>query len=125
MFNKDIYITRRQRLKKDLGSGIILLLGNEDTGMNYRDNCYPFRQDSSFLYFIGLDKPSLAAVINVDEDKEIIFGNEPTIDDIVWMGTQPSIAELAATTGITKVSPVGELEAIIKKALASRQAIHF
>ena len=125
MFNKDIYITRRQRLKKDLGSGIILLLGNEDTGMNYRDNCYPFRQDSSFLYFIGLDKPSLAAVINIDEDKEIIFGNEPTIDDIVWMGTQPSVAELAATTGITTVSPVSELETIIKKALASGQTIHF
>ena len=125
MFNKDVYIARRQKLKKDLGSGIILLLGNEDTGMNYKDNCYPFRQDSSFLYFIGLDKPSLAAVINIDEDKEIIFGNDPTIDDIVWMGTQPSVAELAATAGITTISPVSELGTIIKKALASGQTIHF
>ena len=125
MFHKDIYIQRRQQLKKDLGSGIILLLGNEDTGMNYKDNCYPFRQDSSFLYFIGLDKPSLAAIINIDEDKEIVFGNDPTIDDIVWMGAQPTMAELAATTGITTVSPATELETIIKKALASNQAIHF
>src|SRR3989337_2430669 len=125
MFNKDIYITRRQGLKKDLGTGIILLLGNEDTGMNYKDNCYPFRQDSSFLYFIGLDKPSLVAVINIDEDKEIIFGNEPNIDDIVWMGTQPSVAELAATTGITTACLVSELGTIIQKALVSGQAIHF
>lgn len=125
MFNKDIYIQRRQQLKKDIGSGIILLLGNEDTSMNYKDNCYPFRQDSSFLYFIGVDKSSLTAVINIDEDKEIIFGNDPTIDDIVWMGTQPSIAELAATSGITTVHPANELDAIIKKAIASNQAIHF
>ncbi len=125
MFNKGIYIARRQKLKKDLGSGIILLLGNEDTGMNYKDNCYPFRQDSSFLYFIGLDKPSLAAVINIDEDKEIIFGNDLTIDDIVWMGTQLSVAELAATTGITATSPVSELGTILKKALANGQTIHF
>ena len=125
MFNKETYIQRRQRLKKDIGTGIILLLGNEDTGMNYKDNCYPFRQDSSFLYFIGLDKPSLAAVINIDEDKEIIFGNDPTIDDIVWMGTQPSVSELAAPTGITIVMPVKELKTVIQKAMAAGQAIHF
>lgn len=125
MFSKEIYIQRRQRLKKDVGSGIILLLGNEDTGMNYKDNCYPFRQDSSFLYFIGLDKPSLAVVINIDEDKEIIFGNDPTIDDIVWMGTQPTVKELAAPTGITTVMPVKELKTIIQKAITAGQAIHF
>ena len=83
--------------------------------MNYKDNCYSFRQDSSFLYFIGLDKPSLAVVINIDEDKEIIFGNDPTIDDIVWMGTQPTVKELAAPTGITTVMPVKELKTIIQK----------
>jgi Xaa-Pro aminopeptidase len=125
MFNKDTYIERRQKLKKDLGSGVILLLGNEDTGMNYRDNCYPFRQDSSFLYFIGLDKPSLAAIIDIDQDKEIVFGDDPTIDDIVWMGTQPAMAELAATTGIATVNSVNELEAVIRKAITSNQAIHF
>ncbi|MFC0773482.1 aminopeptidase P family protein [Terrimonas alba] len=125
MFSKETYIQRRQRLKKDVGSGIILLLGNEDTGMNYKDNCYPFRQDSSFLYFIGLDKPSLAAIINIDEDKEIIFGNDPTIDDIVWMGTQPTVKELAAPAGITTVMPVKELKTIIQKATTAGQAIHF
>lgn len=101
------------------------MLGNEDTGMNYKDNCYPFRQDSSFLYFIGLDKPSLAAVINIDEDREIIFGNDPTIDDIVWMGTQPSMSELASPTGITTVMPVKELKTIIQNAIAGGQDIHF
>ncbi|WP_276501980.1 aminopeptidase P family protein [Terrimonas pollutisoli] len=125
MFSKETYIQRRQRLKKDVGSGVILLLGNEDTGMNYKDNCYPFRQDSSFLYFIGLDKPSLAAVINIDEDNEIVFGDDPTIDDIVWMGTQPTVKELAAPTGITTVMPAKELKTIIQKAITGGQNIHF
>jgi len=125
MFNKDIYIQRRQRLKKDIGSGIILLLGNEETGMNYKDNCYRFRQDSSFLYFTGLDKPSLALVIDIDSDKEVLIGDEASIDDIVWMGTQPSLPELASMAGIEMVKPVSNLEAIIKSVLDSKQAIHF
>ena len=125
MFSKDIYIQRRQRLKKDIGSGIILLLGNEDSGMNYKDNCYRFRQDSSFLYFVGLDKPSLALVIDIDGDKEIIIGDEASIDDIVWMGTQPSLSELASKSGIETVKPVNDLEPIIQNAIASKQSIHF
>ena len=125
MFSKDIYIQRRQRLKKDIGSGIILLLGNEEAGMNYKDNCYRFRQDSSFLYFTGLDKPSLALVIDIDGDKEIMIGDEASIDDIVWMGTQASLSELASAAGIEMVKPVSNLEAIIKNAIVTKQAVHF
>jgi Xaa-Pro aminopeptidase len=125
MFSKDIYIQRRQKLKRDIGSGVILLLGNEETGMNYKDNCYRFRQDSSFLYFTGLDKPSLALVIDIDVDKEIMIGDEASIDDIVWMGTQLSLSELASKAGIEMVQPVSNLEAIMKKAIEAKRPIHF
>jgi len=125
MFSKDIYIQRRQRLKKEIGSGIILLLGNEESGMNYKDNCYRFRQDSSFLYFTGLDKPSLALFIDIDNDKEIMIGNEASIDDIVWMGTQSSLPDLASRAGIGIVKPVSNLEAIVKKAIETKRRIHF
>ncbi|MCF0059296.1 aminopeptidase P family protein [Dyadobacter sp. CY356] len=125
MFSTDVYKDRRNKLKKAVGSGLILFLGNEEVGMNYKDNTYHFRQDSSFLYFFGLDKPGLAAIINVDEDIEIIIGNEPTIDDIVWMGTQPSLTEIAAQTGIYKVAESNSLKVFIQKALSSGQTIHY
>ncbi|GLU56602.1 aminopeptidase P family protein [Dyadobacter frigoris] len=125
MFSIDVYKERRDKLKKAVGHGLILFLGNEEVGMNYRDNTYHFRQDSSFLYFFGLDKPGLAALINIDEDIEIIIGNEPTIDDIVWMGTQPSLTEIAAQTGINKVAESNSLGILIKKSLSSGQAVHY
>lgn len=125
MFSKETYIQRRQKLKKEVGSGIILLLGNEDSPMNYRDNCYRFRQDSSFLYFVGLDKPSLALVIDIDGNKEMMVGDEAGIDDIVWMGTQTSLPELASKAGIAIVKPLNELEPILQKAMLNKQRIHF
>ncbi|MDQ6479343.1 aminopeptidase P family protein [Dyadobacter sp. LHD-138] len=125
MFSIDIYKERRQLLKKTVGSGLILLLGNEEVGMNYRDNTYHFRQDSTFLYFFGLDKPGLAALVNVDEDVEILLGNEPTIDDIVWMGTQPSVSDTAALTGIHQVDALSALETLVKKSFAKGQTVHY
>ena len=125
MFEIDVYKERRNKLKTAVGSGLILFLGNEEVGMNYKDNTYHFRQDSSFLYFFGLDKPGLAAIINVDEDVEMIIGNEPTIDDIVWMGTQPSLTDIAAQTGIIKVASANSLGALIKKSLSSGQTVHY
>jgi Xaa-Pro aminopeptidase len=125
MFKKEIYATRRQRLKTAVNQGLILLLGNGELGMNYRDNLYHFRQDSSFLYFIGIDRPSLAAVIDVDNDKEIIFGNELTMDDLVWTGPKPTISEQAAQTGITDVQPLPALESLLKAAQSAGRTIHF
>ena len=112
--SKETYIRRRAQLKRDMGSGLLLFLGNDEAAMNYADNTYRFRQDSTFLYFFGLDYAGLAAVIDVDNDREIIFGNELTIDDIVWTGTMPSLRELAATVGITDVRPMSELATIVK-----------
>ena len=119
------YIRRRTRLKKDVGSGLLLFLGNGEVGMNYADNTYRFRQDSTFLYFFGLDFPDLAAVIDIDENREIVFGNELTIDDIVWTGTVPSVHERAATCGISDTRPMNELKAYIDAALRKGQPIHF
>lgn len=122
---KETYIRRRAKLKKDLGSGLLLFLGNDEVGMNYADNTYRFRQDSTFLYFFGLDYAGLAAVIDIDEDREIVFGNELTIDDIVWTGTQPTLKEKAQTVGITDTLPMAELKSYLDKSRSKGQAVHF
>ncbi|MCR4603552.1 MAG: aminopeptidase P N-terminal domain-containing protein [Prevotella sp.] len=122
---KQTYIRRRNQLKHDMGSGLLLFLGNNEVGMNYADNTYRFRQDSTFLYFIGLDYAGLAAVIDIDNDREIVFGNDLTIDDIVWTGLQPSISEKAAQTGITHTMPLSELKNYLDKARQQQQPIHF
>ena len=118
--SKENYIRRRAQLKRDMGSGLLLFLGNDEAAMNYADNTYRFRQDSTFFYFFGLDYAGLAAVIDIDEDREIIFGNELTIDDIVWTGTQPSLREMAATVGISDVRPMSELATVV-----NRKSVHF
>lgn len=125
MFAKETYEKRRAELKKSVGSGLLLFFGNEENGMNYEDNTYHFRQDSSFLYFFGLNYAGLAAVIDIDEDKEIIFGNELTIDDIVWMGTQPTLHEKAQRVGINETRPTAELKSYLAKASGKGQKIHY
>ena len=124
MFSKETYIQRRLQLKKSVGKGLLLFIGNEESGMNYADNTYTFRQDSSFLYFFGLDSAGLCAIIDIDNDKEIIFGNELTIDDIVWMGTQPTLSERAQLVGIGHTLPLAELKTYINRAISQKQEIH-
>jgi len=125
MFAAKTYCARRNLLKKQIQSGLIILFGNEESPMNYTDNAYHFRQDSTFLYFFGLDSPGLAAVIDIDENREIILGNELTIDDIVWMGAQPSLAEKSLQVGVTETAPAAYLSEIINKALKGKKQIHF
>jgi Xaa-Pro aminopeptidase len=124
-FSKQTYVERRARLAKAMGSGLLLFLGNGVASMNYRDNNYPFRQDSTFLYLFGLDYEGLAAVIDVDNDKTIVFGDELTIDDIIWTGVQPTIAEKAAEVGVTQTCPMSALEKYVDEALGRRQSVHF
>ena len=109
LFSTDVYINRRNQLKKNLGSGTYLFLGNRESGINFRDNWYPFRQDSTFLYYFGINIPGLYAIIDIDNDKEMLFGDELTIDDIVWTGPLPSLKELAEKVGIDTVLPVSQL----------------
>lgn len=125
MFSKSTYISRRNALKKKLGSGIVLLLGNDYVGCNYRDNEYDFRQDSSFLYYFGLPYAGLTAVIDIDNDKEIIFGDELTIDDIVWMGTQPTLHEKAHSVGVDNILPTSELKGYLDVARKKSTPIHY
>ena len=121
MFQKEIYIERRKVLKEKVGEGLILLFGNDESSMNYADNTYHFRQDSTFLYYFGIQHPGLAAVIDIDNDKEIVFGNDYTIDDIVWMGPQPTIADRASQCGVSMVFPMRELASVVEKS----KKIHF
>ena len=125
MFSRDTYIQRRQELKKKVGSGLILFLGNDESGMNYRDNVYPFRQDSSFLYYFGLDVASIQAVMDLDNDQEIIFGDELTIDDIVWTGPKEPLSEKAAKAGIHQVKPLSTISGFLFDVKNRKQTIHY
>jgi Xaa-Pro aminopeptidase len=125
LFDKQVYIDRRRILIQNIGSdGIILLPANEDSSMNYKDNCYPFRQDSSFLYYFGLDVPMLAAIIDTETGEEVIFGNELTIDDIVWTGTLPTVNEMASMVGVAQTKPYDEIIHYVHKALIYGRKVH-
>ncbi|MDH8701740.1 Xaa-Pro aminopeptidase [Dysgonomonadaceae bacterium PH5-43] len=115
MFNKDVYIKRREELKKSLGSGLVLLLGNGEAALNYPGNTYAFRQDSSFTYYVGLNSPDLAYLMDIDNNTEYLFGDELTIDDIIWMGNLPSLKERASQVGIQTICKSGDLATYVNK----------
>lgn len=125
MFDKSIYTNRRSKLKQELKSGLLLFMGNEESPMNYTDNTYHFRQDSNFLYFFGINQAGLAAVIDIDNDLEIIFGDELTVDHIVWMGQKETIAHLADQVGVKDTRPYGDLPTYLQKAQSKKQTLHF
>ncbi len=125
MFKAETYQQRRSKLKENLKSGIVLFLGNQESPINYPDNTYPFRQDSTFLYYWGLDKPGLNAIIDVDQNQEILFGDDFTMDDIIWMGPQPLLKELALKVGVSKIFPSNKLEEVINTALQTDRPVHF
>lgn len=125
MFDVKIYKRRRHRLKRQVKSGILLFLGNEESPMNYPANPYPFRQDSSFLYFFGLDTPSLTGLIDVDEDKEIVFGDDVTVEDIIWMGDLPTLKSRANRAGIGITAPSADLEKTLKEAISQGRKVHY
>ncbi len=125
MFNEETYKQRRKLLKKEMKTGLLLFIGNEESPMNYAANAYDFRQDSSFLYFFGLDSPGLAAVIDIDEHKEIIFGNDIDIEDIIWMGDMPTLKERAHTVGVRRTAARKEFGKYVKVARSSRRPVHY
>ena len=125
MFSKETYIQRRSRLRKELGSGIILLLGSDESPMNYADNTYHFRQDSNVLYFSGISHPEIALVLDVDQEKDILFGDDYTIDHIVWMGQQPKMSERAARSGMHETNPISKLKSYLEEAKQKGRKIHF
>ena len=126
MFSKETYINRRAELKKLVGNGIVILFGNNESPCNYPANAYyPFRQDSSFLYYFGQKRDGLVGVIDVDNDCEMLIGNDIDIEDIVWYGSVDCVADLAAQVGVSKSAPMKELKAICDKASELGRKIHF
>jgi Xaa-Pro aminopeptidase len=124
MFPAATYIHRRTRLRQEIKSGLILLVGNDESPMNFANNAYPFRQDSTFLYFLGLDLPGLAASIDVDEGTECVFGRDPTVEEIVWTGPLPLLQDRCAQVGVMRTAPPDRLEEILNKAVQQNRTVH-
>lgn len=125
MFNKEVYIHRRKQLRTSMSEGVILILGNSEAPMNYPHNTYHFRQDSSFLYFFGIDQPGFAGILDLDEGTEFIFGNDVDMDDIIWMGPQRTVKEQASDFGVDHSRAFKELNNYIQKALEKGRKVHF
>lgn len=125
MFNKDFYVNKRNVLRSKMGSGVLLFLGTSESPVNYADNCYCYRQDSTFNYFFGLKEPDLAAIMDLDTGEDILFGNDVDIDDIIWMGPQPLLKEKAEKVGVSKTRPFADLEKYIAEAVAKKRKVHY
>lgn len=125
MFSSNVYVQRREALRSKFQTGVLLFLGNEESPMNYTHNTYTFRQDSTFLYYFGISQPALAAIIDIDSGREIIFGDELSIDDIVWMGRLQTLAEKATLVGITHLFPLKQLDSHLENSILNKREIHF
>ena len=126
MFSKQTYLSRRNELKRLVGSGVIILFGNNESPCNYPSNAYsPFRQDSSFLYYFGLAQPGLVGVIDVDNDSELLFGDDIDIEDIVWYGSVDSVSQMAASVGVAQTAPMSALSQFCSQARAAGRTLHF
>jgi Xaa-Pro aminopeptidase len=124
MFDKKVYAKRREELHKKMNNGILLFPGNDESAMNYSGNTYHYRQDSSFLYFFGLDMPGLAGICDLDEGNDTIYGDDLTMDDIIWMGDQPSMKERAEKVGVVRTKAFAKLKDDMLSALKSGRKIH-
>ncbi|KAA3625905.1 MAG: aminopeptidase P family protein [Bacteroidetes bacterium] len=125
MFSSTTYTDRQQKLLNQVNSGIILIPGNDESPMNYTDNPYYFRQDSTFLYFFGIKRPGLVALLDTGDGSVTIYGDDFTVEDVVWMGNLPTIADQAALCGVEKTGSLKDLANRIKKALKDHEQIHF
>ncbi len=126
MFSKETYVNRRAELKKLVKSGIIILFGNNESPANYPSNgYYPFRQDSSFLYYFGPKRDGLVGVIDIDNDTEMLIGDDIDIDDIVWYGSVDSVHDMAERSGVANSAPMRQLQIICNAALRDKRQVHF
>ncbi len=124
MFARETYVRRRERLRAQVGAGLILLLGNDESPMNFADNPYPFRQDSTFLYFFGLDQPGLAATMDLDAGTECLFGDDPTLDEIVWTGPQPLLRDRGEQVAVMQTAGADKLGEVLNAATRQGRTIH-
>jgi Xaa-Pro aminopeptidase len=125
MFKSEIYVERRKKLRQLVKSGLALFPGNVDSAMNYPANAYHFRQDSNFLYFFGIDLQGFAGIMDFDTGEDRIFGNDVEMEDIIWMGPQPSVKDLAEKCGVFKTYQMSKLEETIREAVSKGRRVHF
>ena len=125
MFSAKTYTSRRAELRTKIGSGLILLPGNQQAPNNYPNNAYYYRQDSTFLYYFGLNIPSLVGLLDADTGEEMLFGDDFTVEDIIWMGPQPTLHELGAQVGVAKTYPLAELEKQLRDAVRQGRRVHY
>ena len=125
MFSAKTYAERRRTLRAKIGSGLILLPGNPLSPNNYPNNAYYFRQDSTFRYYFGLNVPSVAGLIDADSGEEALFGDDFTVEDIIWTGPQPTLHDLGAQAGVAETFPAAALESRLRKAVALGRRIHY
>ncbi len=125
MFEREVYEKRRESLREILEEGIVLILGNDEAPMNYPANPYHFRQDSNFLYFFGLDEPGLAGVMDMEEERYIIFGDDIDVEDVIWMGPSPSLSEKAEKVGVKEIRPSSGLGDFLREAISKGRKVHF
>ena len=129
MFDKSVYTRRRGTLlgkMREAGAqGILLFIGNAEAPAQYRDNCYKFRQDSTWLYYFGLDEPMMAAILDLESGEETIFADDVEIGDIIWMGPQPSVRSKAEGVGIGRTAPYAEVDKAVKAAVKAGRTVHY
>ena len=125
MFTKETFIQRRAVLRQKIGTGLILVPGNQESPMNYPENTYHFRQDSTFLYFFGLDRPGMFGIIDVDNNLDLLYANDVDIEDIIWMGPQIAVAEQAFAVGVDVTAPLDMLGSTLDRAIKGNRRIHF
>ncbi|MEM1218417.1 MAG: aminopeptidase P family protein [Bacteroidota bacterium] len=124
-FSQQTYLDRRAALQARMNDGLAVFMGNREVGMNYAANIYPFRQDSNFLYFFGIDQPDLAAIIDFNSGETCLYGNDLTVSDIVWVGPHPTLQEYAQKVGVTKTKSRSSLLEDLRKAKSANRAIHY
>ena len=125
MFTADIYSARRAELRRRIGKGIILLPGNVESPFNYPNNTFHFRQDSTFIYFFGHSVPALAGVIDVESGEETLYGDDFTVEDIIWMGPQPTIRDFADEVGVAQSKPMAKLQEDVRRAISLGREVHY
>jgi Xaa-Pro aminopeptidase len=125
MFDREIYMKRRQGLHKQLDKGLVVLPGNGESAMNYKDNPYRFRQDSNFLYFFGIDHAGFVGIMDLDSGTDHIFGDDIDVDDIIWMGEQPTVKDHAEEVGVGNTGSLEQLGKFLREALKKGRQLHF
>jgi Xaa-Pro aminopeptidase len=125
MFKSKVYIKRRRELREKVKSGVLLFIGNDESQVLIRDTVHKFRQNSNFLYYWGLNEPGLSALIDIENDKAILFGHDLTTVEIIWEGEQIKLADKAKLIGVSEIAEESTLKNVLADFRKNRKLIHF